>query len=204
MDSATDEKGMTEAQFLKEYDVTRYFRPSVTVDAALCRVERDGGSILLIKRGGHPYIGKWALPGGFVEKDEPCEVAAPRELREETGIKNVALRQLVTVSTPGRDPRWRNITVVFYAETTEKLHAVGGDDAKQAKWFDFSIETDGKNVQLCFSADGESFTETLIVARDGAGDVDLNNTTVAVREGMAFDHAKIVYYLFDKIKRGLR
>lgn len=43
-------------------------------------------SMLVIKRGIEPHIGRWALPGGFMEKHETWEEAAKRELFEETGI----------------------------------------------------------------------------------------------------------------------
>lgn len=204
MESAIDKNGMTEAQFLKEYDVSRYFRPSVTVDAVLLRVCGEKGRILLVERGGHPFIGKWAFPGGFVEKDESCETAVVRELCEETGIVGVPLRQAAAVSTPCRDPRWRNITVVFYAEPESDVNAVGGDDAAKAEWFDFSVSADGKRVRLSLDSESASFTETLDAERDAFGDVDINKTKITERGGMAFDHAKIVYYLFDKIKRGIR
>ena len=72
MESVKDKNGKTEEQFLREYDVTRYFRPSVTVDAVLYVPAARGGRVLLIKRGGHPFIGGWAFPGGFVDEDEPC------------------------------------------------------------------------------------------------------------------------------------
>ncbi|MCH5162230.1 MAG: NUDIX hydrolase [Clostridiales bacterium] len=204
MGSAIDKNGMTEAQFLREYDVTRYFRPSVTTDAVLCRISSGGGRVLLIKRGGHPYLGCWAFPGGFVEKDEPCEVTASRELEEETGIKNLALRQLVTVSTPGRDPRWRNITVVYYALLDGDVEAAAGDDADNAEWFDFSVEASGDFVKLAFSSEKESFCEELKIVRDAFGNIDLNNTVVTKRGKMAFDHAKIVCYLYEAAKRGIR
>ena len=97
-----DKNGKTEQEFLREYDVTRYFRPSVTVDAVLYLPSAHGGKVLLIKRGGHPYLGLFAFPGGFVDENEDCETAVARELFEETGISNVPLRQLVAASTPGR------------------------------------------------------------------------------------------------------
>ena len=186
------------------YDVTRYFRPSVTVDAVLCRVNYVGGRVLLIKRGGHPYLGLWAFPGGFVEESEPCETAVARELKEETGITGIDLRQLVTVSTPLRDPRWRNITIVYYAEPKSDIPAIGGDDAAMAKWFDFSVGLEENRARLVLKSDGEEFCEELELVRDAFGEIDLNKTTITKRGGMAFDHAKILCYLYDTVKRGIR
>lgn len=204
MSQLIDKNGKTEERFLREYDVTVYFRPSVTTDAVLYIPDACGGKVLLIERGGHPFLGSYAFPGGFVEKDEPCETTAVRELREETGISGVPLRQLVSVSTPGRDPRWRNITVVYYALLDKPIKAVGGDDANAAKWFDFTVKERGDDVTVAFDGGeekDEKFESKLRVARDEFGDVDINNTVITERGKTAFDHAKVVYYLFDVIRR---
>lgn len=198
-----DANGLTEREFLSAYDVTKYFRPSVTVDAVLFCPRAHGGKILLIKRGGHPFIGKWAFPGGFVEAEEPCEVAAPRELAEETGIQNVPLAQLVTASKPDRDPRWRNITVVFYALIESVISAKGSDDAAEARWFDVSAIAEGDKVTVRFVGGDEIFDSTLIIKRDTLGRVDLNNSVITEPGGMAFDHAAITALLIDEHGGGL-
>jgi 8-oxo-dGTP diphosphatase len=90
---------------------------------------------LLIERGRDPYKGKWALPGGFIDMDEPLEVACQRELEEETGIRVGEMKQFRAYGAVDRDPRHRTISVVFYAFQEEEPLAVAGDDAAKAQWF---------------------------------------------------------------------
>lgn len=196
MEQARDKNGKTEQEFLRDYDVTKYFRPSVTVDAVLYRKTKTGIKLLMIKRGGHPFIGCYAFPGGFVERDEDCETAAARELEEETHVTGIPMRQLVTVSTPDRDPRWRNITVVFTAELPKECDAVAGDDAAGAAWFDVTINADGK---LLFKSDAERFEVKLDIVRDAFGRIDINNTHITERGKSAFDHAKVIYLLAETV-----
>lgn len=92
--------------------------------------------VLLIRRKNPPFEGKWAFPGGFVDMDETLEESALRELREETGLQNIDLRQLEAFSDPDRDPRARVITVAFYGFSESDMDKVtGGDDADRAEWF---------------------------------------------------------------------
>jgi len=112
-------------------------RPMVTVDAAVFRFSGGKAELLLVNRRREPYKGRWALPGGFIEIDEELEDAVARELAEETGLVGVALEQMHTFGTVGRDPRGRQITIVFMgvaAEGHDKIKA--GDDAAKAQWFD--------------------------------------------------------------------
>ncbi len=85
-------------------------RPALTVDIVLIKEERDRPEILLIQRNHPPFAGHWALPGGFVDEDEPLETAARRELFEETGLESPELRQLGAFGDPGRDPRGWTVT----------------------------------------------------------------------------------------------
>ena len=44
------------------------------------------GTLLVLRRGSHPKRGYLDFPGGFVDANESIDVAARRELREETGL----------------------------------------------------------------------------------------------------------------------
>ena len=114
----------------------RYPRPAVTADTAVFGRVRDLWSILLIERKHEPFLGAWALPGGFVEIDEDLEDAARRELEEETGLQVDELTQLGAYGSPGRDPRGRVITVVYVAVVeAEVVPVTAGSDAAAVRWF---------------------------------------------------------------------
>ena len=120
------------------YDVTKYDRPSVTVDVVLFSILDEQLKVLLIKRKGWPFENMWAIPGGFVQMDESLETAAYRELAEETGVSSeqVYLEQLYTFGQPGRDPRTRVITVAYFAlVSADKLDPRAASDAENVGWF---------------------------------------------------------------------
>jgi 8-oxo-dGTP diphosphatase len=114
-----------------------HISPSLTVDCVIFGLDESSRlKVLLIKRGHEPFIGTWALPGGFVDKAEPLEEAALRELQEETGVSNVFIEQLYTFGAPGRDPRGRVVTVVYYALINLAAQKIGADsDAQAVRWF---------------------------------------------------------------------
>jgi 8-oxo-dGTP diphosphatase len=118
------------------YDPGKYERPSVTVDVVMMSLRQGDLQVLLIKRRSWPFEGMWAIPGGFINMDESLETAAKRELREETGVEDVYLEQLYTFGDPGRDPRTRVITVVYFALLdSERLQVRANDDAMEVGWF---------------------------------------------------------------------
>jgi 8-oxo-dGTP diphosphatase len=120
---------------LKKGFTYEYPRPAVTADAVLITRERTP-RVLLIRRKHEPFAGMWAIPGGFVEIDEPLEDAARRELQEETGVRVDRIEQLHTFGDPGRDPRGRTISVVYLARVSARLlKPEAADDAAEVAWY---------------------------------------------------------------------
>jgi 8-oxo-dGTP diphosphatase len=107
---------------------------SVTVDLVIFTVREERLQVLLIQRGAPPFLGQWALPGGFVLERETLDEAARRELAEETGIRDVYLEQLYTFGDPGRDPRGRTVTVAYYA-LIRQSPIRASTDAADVAWF---------------------------------------------------------------------
>src|SRR5438093_2448896 len=111
---------------------------AVTVDLVLLTLIRDRLCVLAVKRAAEPFIGRWALPGGFVQPDENLEQAARRELREETGLDaaRIHLEQLATYGEPHRDPRQRVVSVAYLALAPGLPAPIAGSDAAEATWLE--------------------------------------------------------------------
>ena len=119
------------AEFPYQY---RYEHMAVTTDCVIFTYEDRQLKVLLVRRGGEPFKGSWAFPGGFLRNDETAAEGALRELREETGLEATAIGELGVFSDPDRDPRERVITIAFYA-LVKPSAVFGGDDAEEAAWF---------------------------------------------------------------------
>ncbi|MFJ6572832.1 NUDIX hydrolase [Streptomyces sp. NPDC091292] len=127
------------AQAPDGYDKYAFEPFAVTVDLAVFTVRGGTLQVLLVERGQEPYVGHWALPGGFVLPRESAETAARRELAEETGLSGntcaaLHLEQLRTYSAPDRDPRMRVVSVAFTALVPDLPEPRGGGDAAHAQW----------------------------------------------------------------------
>lgn len=117
----------------------KYPHPAVTTDCVIFGFDGTSINILLIERGIEPYIGTWALPGGFLNMDETVEEGAKRELHEETNVEDVYLEQFHVFSTVDRDPRERVLTVAFFALVSkDKFEIITSDDANNAQWYEWN------------------------------------------------------------------
>lgn len=144
----TYEMSDEEKEFLAGYDLTKYDRPSVAADVVVFSVMKDDEcedvrrlqekklKILLIRRGGFPYKGSWAMPGGFCRKGEDVIDSARRELCEETGIDDAYVKLVGVYGEPDRDPRGWVISSTYMALMNGRdCRLKAGDDAQDARWF---------------------------------------------------------------------
>jgi len=87
--------------------------------------------VLLTRRDTPPQVGRWALPGGFMNPEERAEETAQRKLTEKTGVGAVYLEQLQTYAEPGRDPRGWIPAIAYLA----LIDATVLRDESSARWF---------------------------------------------------------------------
>lgn len=220
-----NKQGVTEEEFLEKYDASMYERPSVTVDMLIFTVTNEMEEnyrklpektlkLLMVKRGDHPFMGQWALPGGFVSMQESIEDAALRELKTETNVDNVYMEQLYTWGDVGRDPRTRVISCSYMAlADSAKLKIVAGDDADDAKWFNirYNITQEKKTItekgyiaeklyslNLLNGIEALSATVKVVEAVEGKG--IKTSRELVESNGIAFDHAKMIEYGIERLK----
>lgn len=188
-----DRNGLTEREFLQRYRADKYPRPSMTADIVLLSPAGEGVEALLIRRGGHPFLGCWALPGGFVGPQESVDAAAARELAEETHVAGLPLRPLVLSSAPGRDPRTWTISMAYLAVADrQSLPVRAGDDAAEARWFRISCAGTLPDIRLSLTCDDFLLTAALRAELTDAPCGRLYDIRVESAEGLAFDHAAIL------------
>lgn len=215
--------GLTEEEFLRQYSPGNYERPSVTVDMLLFTVvdkvvedirklNEKELRILLIKRKDHPYIGEWAIPGGFVNINESIEEAAHRELKEETNIDNIYMEQLATFGDIGRDPRMRVISTAYMALVPNKnLNPIAGDDAENVAWFTIKRgEITEREQGISFNLILENKEENILISYkiiekySYSGVTKTKEVLYTVNKEsnneIAFDHVKIINMALDRLK----
>lgn len=220
-----DKNGLTEKEYLAQYRPKDYERPSVAADMVIFtavnreednyrRIPQKELKILLIKRGGHPYLGMWALPGGFVNPNETTEQAAKRELLEETGVDNIYLEQLYTFSTPHRDPRMWVMSCSYMALIdNSRVNVQAGDDAQQAEWFTVDFSTVSEDTD--YNDDGfVKITDYHLTLTNGDTELSANirhtktrkhngvesNYCLTENNGLAFDHAQIIAFAVERLR----
>ncbi|MCP5079843.1 MAG: NUDIX hydrolase, partial [Psychromonas sp.] len=140
---------MSEKAFLKAYNPKDFDAPLVTVDAVLFTYHEETLKVLLVERSNHPEIGKWGLPGGFIDlkKDKTIEDTVIRNLKDKTGVKPPYIEQLVTVGSNSRDKRGWSVTTCYTALIAHQVCETNISTVTDAKWLDIA---ELSNVSLAF------------------------------------------------------
>jgi len=220
-----DNEGKTEQEFLQAYDASQFERPSVTVDMLIFTIVSEEEKnyrklpvkelkVLLVKRGQHPFLGQWALPGGFVGIHESLEEAAIRELKSETNVDDVYLEQLYTWGDVNRDPRTRVISASYLSLVdSSNLEVKAGEDAADAKWFsvrDKVLEEKITNTdygkilerihEVEFINGNEHIRVGVKITTEFKGCILRVSTKIVNNEGIAFDHVAIIHYGLERLR----
>ncbi len=193
---------LSEEKFLSSYNINDFDRLSVAADVAVFSMFEEYSEshrkdaepklhILLIKRGEHPFINKWALPGGFLRATETIEECALREIEEETNLLPVSLLPVGVFSKPDRDPRGRIVSNAFASiVNAEEVEIKGGSDALNAQWFEVDFKLENDNVfKMNLVGDGEVIR---IELRETESKFGNSKFEIISNTGLAFDHAEII------------
>ena len=171
------------------YDTSAYPSFAVTVDIVILTMREGRLHVLLVQRGGEPYAGAWALPGGFKRPDETLDDAARRELREETAvIAPKHLAQFGAYGDPGRDPRTNVVTVAYLAVTPDPGSLRAGTDAAAAGLWPVADAV--RNLPLAFDHH-RILSDAVDRAAEQLGQTDL--ATAFVGETFALSELQSVY-----------
>ena len=155
---------ISEKEAIEQFRKMNYPKPSLTADIAVFAEQEGTLRLLMIKRGNHPFLGCWALPGGFAEEGETIEQSAARELEEETGIKDLALSLVGIYSAPGRDPRGWTVSAAYTVLLSDgMMKASAGDDAAEARWIEVKIHNGEAEILLPDSS-GLAFDHEQIIS----------------------------------------
>ena len=129
-----------------------YKTPSLTTDNLVIRKHKDDKyhDILLVTRGHDPFGGYLALPGGFVEYGEDPKNGCLRELKEETNLDGFDIELLTVRGDPKRDPRKHVVTIAYVVNVKEDAEPMGGDDAKDAKFYNLKDIYDNYKLKYIF------------------------------------------------------
>lgn len=200
--------------FLSAYNIEDYDRPSVTTDIVTFGIKseqedtyrhnpKSNLSVLLIKRGEHPFMNSWALPGGFLRSDETIEECALREINEETNVAPSALMQFGQFSEIDRDPRGRIISNAFLSVINQDdLRIMSGDDAIDAKWFEvYFDEAEEDKYILKLKNDDVVLSALLQKKASRFGKVEFE---ILEGETLAFDHAKIIATAITTLRKNAK
>ena len=125
--------------------------------AAVVLVSSDG-KLVLVRRDIEPAMGRWSFPSGYVDRGEPVEEAAIREVKEETSL-DVRLTGLIGLYSA------RDTPVVLAAYSAQ---VVGGSPQARSEVQDVALFSPDALPPMPFPHDYQILEDWRIMARDNA------------------------------------
>ncbi len=194
---------LTEEEFLQQYDPNAFDRLSLSIDTVIFSINVDPQTInyrklddqklaiLLVKRSDHPFLGRWALPGGFVGMQETLDEAARRILQNKTGLDDLYMEQLYTYGAPNRDPRMRIISCSYLSlidSSKYQLHV--SELVEDSAWFEVELIEEKGCLRI---SNGETTFLVKIEQKSvRKGKQIITSWQVAAESKLAFDHDAII------------
>jgi len=92
--------------------------------------------VLLARRGHEPFLGRWDIPGGFLEEGEHPLDGLRRELREETGLEVEPLEFVgVWMDRYGGDSTAEATLNMYWTARVVGGEPEAADDVSELGWF---------------------------------------------------------------------
>ena len=200
----------SEAEFLKDYDVSDFKQLSMTADILIVSVSEEYNdnyrknnekkmSILLVKRNDYPYKDKWCLPGGFVNPEtETLEECAKRVLKTETNLSNIYIEQLYTFDSLERDPRCRVVSTSYIALIDK--NRLSDKVNQNASWFNVSLYDNKEDTINVVLDNGKETIKFSISKKLRELSTDRYSFKVKENEKLAFDHPLVIVSGIERLK----
>jgi ADP-ribose pyrophosphatase YjhB (NUDIX family) len=108
---------------------TRPISPRHEALAVVLQVRGGELQVLLWQRAREPFLGAWALPGGYLEYGETLEESIRRHLATKVDVRELShLEQLVTLSDPDRHPDALVLGTAYLGLVPEHIDPAVPDD----------------------------------------------------------------------------
>lgn len=88
---------------------------NLSIDCVIFGFYQGSLKVLCVKYAIGEHAGRWALPGGWLHKNESINDSAARHLRDLTGLEDIYLEQLQAFGSVERVPGQRIVTIAYYA-----------------------------------------------------------------------------------------
>ena len=183
---------LTEEEFLKNYDSSKFDKLSMTADILILSVsskdtsnyrktDKKMMSVLLVKRNDYPYKDKWCLPGGFLD----------------TNLSDIYLEQLYTFDRVDRDPRMRVVSTSYVALIDKERLS---EKVENASWFDIIKLEENNNIVSITLSNGEEIIDFKIKKELREKTTDRYDFITKENNSIAFDHDHVILAGIERIK----